>query len=96
MHSTVSSLLVSLGDYSVDLKKAMTPKPITLDFFESGDFTDADVWHYDYFGETLPAKGFTITPTDTMQVSFSMTTSNQNYGVGYAVFRNNRTVADKD
>ena len=81
------------GDYSVQLTKAMTPKPITLDFFESGDFTDADVWHYDYFGETLPAKGFTITPTDTMQVSFSMTTSNQNYGVGYAVFRNNTRLA---
>ncbi|MBR5677626.1 MAG: hypothetical protein IKX20_05775 [Paludibacteraceae bacterium] len=80
------------GDYSVTISKTMQPKPITLDFFDAGDFTDADVWYTDYFGETVPAKGFTFTPTDTMQVSLSMTTSNQTYGVWYAVLQNDEQI----
>ena len=78
-----------LGDYSVSLMKAVTPKPITLDFIESGDFTDTDVWPSDYFGEPLHAKAFTFTPTDTMQVSLSLSSSDLTSSVGYAIFEGN-------
>ena len=48
----------------------LTPKPITLNFKESTDFTDAEEWTM--VGTTLLAKAYSITPADTIEVIINM------------------------
>lgn len=66
-------------------------KAITLDYTETADFTDAGEWVFPYTGGKVFTKAFSITPTDTIEMSMlfnspDYTTSMMNPSMYYFVF----------
>ena len=76
------------GEYQLKMQvpKELIAKPIQLDYSESGDFSDCALWEFPFGGDMVPAKAFSFTPSDTVNVRLSLASSNTSMGVGYFVF----------
>ena len=77
-------------DYTITLKHVvpLPTKVITLDFVETGDYTDAVEWTNPYFGMETYAKAYSFTPTDSVEVLLTINGNNALSGAGIFLFRN--------
>ena len=91
---------LSCGEFTFSVKKYAEPEPIktdtiTLDFTESGDFTNAQEWTPAGAGVTFLAHAYTFIPEDSVLIWMNVASSNTNHGVGVFVMENGKNLYSK-
>ena len=86
-YALLANYYVTCGEFDFSVKEYVEPEPIktdtiTLDFTESGDFTNAQEWVPAGSGVTFLAHAYTFIPEDSVLVWINVTSSNMYGGVG--------------